>query len=524
MKNAPLLSREQIFRQIGYQPSAGQRLFHEAGDDPEVRFRTLIAASRYGKSIAAAYDTLTTLFTPGGRVWIVAPHYELGEFEYRYIREAMAKILGGMNKRHGITSFANSPRNGVMVIETEWNSFVRVKSAKHPQSLLGEEIDLALLAEGSRMASSVFTGYIQARLAMRMGGATLPTTPAAEGFNQWVKQWYARGQDADFPEYRSFGPFAALENPFYPATAFAQAYRTTPWERFREQFLGEFVLPTGRVYNTAEPEAVAITSGEASDLWNWRGWPCWFGVDFGGTNPTAALQVFSGPDDMWYVHDEHYVAPGNAMLLRDHARAIRKMGENHFPRAIWADHDAADQKELVHEFRRHRWGVPVKNARKADLLGGIEILRALFHRGLIRINRERCPNLMRELVEYRWEDSAAENEKNERIFPRDWQNHCLDSLRYAIVSTRKYTGVVLDPQPIIPRAEAPSVGPGQCDVCGGAGFTDAGRPCPACGDDDRGGSPVEDDAKRRESLLDAIRSHGSTRASRDREESVRGTL
>ncbi len=499
-KATPLLSREQIFAAIDYQPSAGQRAFHEAGDDPEVRFRTLIAASRYGKSLAAAYDTLETVFTPGARLWIVAPHYDLGEFEFRYIYDAMAKILGGMKRQHGITSFLNAPGNGIMSIKTEWNSFVRVKSAMHPKSLLGEEIDYALFSEGARLSGTVFDGYIQARLAMRMGCATLPTTPSAQGFNQWVRQWYARGHDDSFPEYRSFGPFAALENPFYPVKAFSQTLRTTPWEKFREQMLGEFVLPTGRVYNTADPEAIAITSEEAEELWNWRGCPCWFGLDLGGTNPLAAIQLFALPRGMWYVHAEHYVAPGHSIGLRDHATAIREMGAPYHPRGVWADHDATDQKELVREFRRHRWGVPIRNARKADLLGGIEILRTLFHQGKIRINRALCPNLMRELVEYRWEDSQEENEKNERSLPRPWQDHALDALRYGIVSTMAYTGVTFEPDPIPAPADAIEVGPARCDRCDGAGVGLDGRPCPEC----EGPRVPEDDAKRRDGLLSAI--------------------
>jgi len=440
-----LFTQAEIFRLLGYRPSVGQSAFHKS----TAKRKCLVAAARFGKSIAAAYDTLADLMTPGRRVWIVAPQFALGEFEFRYVVDAIARLLGGLSPANGVRRFQFSVNSGNMAIETMWDSFVRVKSAAHPQSLLGEELDYALMVEGSQVPGHIFDVYIQARLAMREGRACVPTTPAARGFNAWVKDWWERGKSGH-PAYASFGPFAAIDNPLYSLDSFKLAYETTPWDIFREQYLGHFVLPSGRVYSEADPDVVGVPDefvAKLSGVSDWRNFPVWGGVDFGGTDPFVALVVAQLPDGVWYVADEHYCKPGADLRLQQHSERIAAKLRGLHVRSVFTDHDRADQHEIQRELQRH--GINVRNARKGNgkdgLLPTIDEMRSLFWQGKLFINRERCPNTMRELLEYRWEESRSGEEMNNKPLPRDWQNHCMDAMRYAICSALKMSGRAVEP-------------------------------------------------------------------------------
>jgi phage terminase large subunit len=153
------------------------------------------------------------------------------------------------------------------------------------------------------------------------------------------------------------------------------------------------------------------------------GWTRVRSVDFGFTNPFVCLFGAVDYDGRLYVYDEHYQA---GMLIKDHASAIKRRGD-----ASWtvADHDAQERAELQDN------GIGTRAANKDVSLGIQRVAERLIVRGdgyprlFITAN---CVNMIRELGQYVWEDRKDGRAIKEE--PKKVNDHCNDSLRYAIMA------------------------------------------------------------------------------------------
>ena len=454
----PWVKRLKLFYNMGhpdpYIPSPTQEEFHRS----EARFKVLAAGARFGKSIAAPADIMDLIIQPGTHGWVCGPTYELAEKEWVYMEGYLEKL--------GLLQMATLHKQSTpFKLEFPWGSKIWQKSADNPKSLLGEELDWMILSEADQIKMSTWERFLRPRLGSRMGRVVIPATPFGIGI---IKRYWDRGQlqdgmsdtqlaVLDWSESSASWQCSVIENPTFPVKEYIAASKEVPPLVFAEQYDGCFVQSAGRVYNEADPAVVGVTEDELLErlgITTWRNSPVYVGVDFGGTDPFVALLVVALPDDTWYVHQEHYIEPGATLRLAQHAERIGKMISGLHCRAIYADHDKADQHEIREELKRHK--VRVMNARKGKGNDGlqptIDELRHLFFQDKIFINRDNCPNTMRELVEYRWEDSRADDEVNNKPYPRDWANHAMDSCRYAITSARKYGGSLkgLDVKPRMP--------------------------------------------------------------------------
>ncbi len=272
------------FRLIGYEPHAGQRPFHES----QARFKVHFAGSRMGKSLCAARDVEPDILRNNTRGWIVAPTYDLGEKEFRYIWKDMVEDCRMETLRAN-----NNARSGDLHIRFDWGSEVKVKSADRPDSLLGEELDWMIVAEAAQMSPMVWERYLRARLTSRNGRAIFPTTP--KGYN-WVYDLWLRGGDTRFPEWASW-QFPTSVNPHVAAEDIEEARRTLAPEVFREQYLGEPTSFAGMVYRNFDRELNVIEHEYRDD------WPTYCAVDFGYRMP-AALWIQEDGQGRAIVFDE----------------------------------------------------------------------------------------------------------------------------------------------------------------------------------------------------------------------------
>jgi hypothetical protein len=100
-----------------------------------------------------------------------------------------------------------------------------------------------------------------------------------------------------------------------------------------------------------------------------------------------------------------------------------------------SDHDAQQRSELAN------LGIHCTPANK-DIVRGISRVRSLMMiqddgRPMLYIFGEKCPNLVREIVKYRWAEGTET--KNPKDLPADVDNHALDSMRYVLFTD--YCGV-----------------------------------------------------------------------------------
>ena len=116
------------------------------------RFIVACCGRRWGKSYSAAAEAEIILSQPNKRVWIVAPNYGTSEKIFRIIWDDM--II-----KHNLPTKRKSVKE--QYIEFEWNSFVAGKSAEHPDSLIGEGLDLVIIDEAAKVNRKIWDAYIR---------------------------------------------------------------------------------------------------------------------------------------------------------------------------------------------------------------------------------------------------------------------------------------------------------------------------------------------------------------------------
>src|SRR5690348_15305866 len=181
-----VIDRNQFFRQIGYQPHREQLLFHNS----KARFRIPVCGRRFGKSKMAGSDLEPHLFLPNKMDWIIGPTYDLGEKEFRVVWDDL--IIGLRMGQDKSIKKAYNKKQGNMYIEFPWQTRLEVRSADHPENLVGEALDRAIMSEAAKHKMETWERFVRPALADKRGQADFPTTP--EGFN-WLHNLWQLGRD-----------------------------------------------------------------------------------------------------------------------------------------------------------------------------------------------------------------------------------------------------------------------------------------------------------------------------------------
>lgn len=243
------------------------------------------------------------------------------------------------------------------------------------------------------------------------------------------------------------------------AEGWAERYLATFPEDEREtRRIGVFASYVGQVFKewrkpihviqpgAAHAEQLGLQFDRQGNLVIPHDWNRFRGIDFGFNNPFACIWVCQDRDGRFYAYDEHYESQ---RLLAYHAAEIHRRpwlpANPHFKRT-YSDHQAQERAEMS------KLGVPCTPANKKDLAGGVSILRSLMMTqgdGLARLYvHARCKNLIKEIRGYHWPDEigTGNRTRNPKDLPVDYENHAIDALRYAIVSSIAGDGAA--PRPI----------------------------------------------------------------------------
>ena len=394
------------------------------------RFQVLVAASRFGKSMWASVKVAARMvFLPrftgkSLRCWVVAPTYQLSEKEFRWVRLALLAFGEKLVKDHY--------SGNTMYLELENGSSLKALTVgnKTMRNLLGEEVDDILFSEFSQNTNQeeLWDRYALRALMSRLGSAYFPSTPAGYTF---FREIYERGQSKDkiWKHYESFGPYNSYEGGGVSKEEFIQAYNTLVKEAFEEQWLGLFVLYTGRVFKEfREIDHVYDEKREKSLLKRseYCNYNISIGCDWGIRNKTAFVFV-AEINQIKFVFDEIYESD---LLTDDIIRVVNKkleywgIGQNFM---AYADHDLRLRKELAQK------GFWVENARKFDKARAIMHLRQQFKNNKLFIS-ERCVNLRNEVGQYHYPD--GKDGENPSELPVKYNDHAIDALQYVIWTPR----------------------------------------------------------------------------------------
>jgi len=152
------------------------------------------------------------------------------------------------------------------------------------------------------------------------------------------------------------------------------------------------------------------------------------GVDYGTHNPMVFLDCYDD-GDTWWIANEYY---WSSQAMQRQKTDGEYAGD--FEAFTGGDHGAVaivdpSAASFITELRNH--GYLVKQADN-DVLDGIRVTGTLIGRRKVRVHRKNCPNLLREIAGYVWDDKAAQIGIERPVKVDD---HACDALRYVIKTT-----------------------------------------------------------------------------------------
>ncbi|MBK7878813.1 MAG: hypothetical protein IPJ77_24400 [Planctomycetes bacterium] len=231
------LSKRALFKDLGYEPHAGQLAVHLS----KAPRRVLASGVRWGKTLCAAMEALAAALEPRERSigWVVAPTYDLSERVFSQV-----VITAASHLRHRIVSLKEHEHRIVLRNMGGGLSEIRGKSADNPVSLLGEGLDFLIIDEASRLKPAIWESHLSQRLIDKKGWALLISTPRGKG---WLYELWRRGQEQRDPAYESWNA-PSWTNPRLDRELIEGERARLPERVFRQEFGAEFLEGSGSVF------------------------------------------------------------------------------------------------------------------------------------------------------------------------------------------------------------------------------------------------------------------------------------
>jgi hypothetical protein len=427
-----LEQRERVFSLIKYSPHTEQLKFHNS----MARFRVACCGRRFGKSTMAARDLEPAIMDMKHRYmfWCVGPTYDLGEKEFRIVwNDLMVGQALGKDKR---IKRAYNKKQGTMYIEMPWGTRLEVRSADHPENLVGEALDGVIMAEAAKMRPETWSRYLRAALSDKRGFATFPTTP--EGYN-WLYKLWQMGRNPDFPLWASW-QFPTWSNTrMFPGgrqdPEILELEKTTPEEEFLQEYAAEFGAFVGKIYKEWDEKTHVKKIEYNPNL------PNYMAIDWGFTSPLAAIEFQVDAQDNVYVWREHYKS---WVTLQEHFKIMKS---RHQPEGYKIDlifSDAADPQAVAETNASFGPCIALDEAKENWRQGVMLVKRflRLYDTGLVDewerpIERPKfwvdhsCENTISEFNSYR--SKTAPKGNNAPELPQKLADHCMDAIRYGLM-------------------------------------------------------------------------------------------
>ena len=428
-----VLSMRAVFDKCGYRPHVVQKSVHGALRDS--RFRVVCAGRRTGKSTLGgheltvrayeAYFQQDNLSKYGKRheYWIVGPEYSDAEKEFRVVYNDCLQL--GMPFDHPGTYY---DANGGNMHLSLWDGKFQVhaKSAKYPDSLVGEGLRGVVLAEAAKLKGSIWWKYIRPMLADEKGWALFSSTP--EGKNWFYEQWMKGllGRASGNTEWWSIRMPSWTNPMIYPGgredPEIVSMEADMDEELFKQEIGAEFSEFTGRVFKNFDEELHCRPLPYNPAL------PCFAAVDYGWTNPFVWLLIQVDVWDNVYVIGEYYerrkrvdevpdelidrglvpaslrqiyvdpASPGDTSILENKLK-VRSIGGT-----------GGELRERLRLIRK-QLEIPKELRHLPD--GHVDKKPKLF------VDPVKCPNFVREMNDYRYPETKEERNENEMPMKKD---------------------------------------------------------------------------------------------------------
>lgn len=448
--------------------------------------KSQMGAMRLAPEAFRAYAERDRLTALGLRreFWIVGPEYSDAEKEFRVIYNALERL--GFPFDHPGTY--NNPESGQMQISLFDRRFIiSAKSAKYPQTLVGEGLSGVVFSEAAKLKPSVWIKYVRPTLADFNGWAQFGSTP--EGKNWFYDLWMI-GQDPDRADWASWRAPSWVNPYVYPGGVneallkwLTEQHRHGRLDKAKEALaaLGRMVRGDDGVVapEGIHPEIWAMWLDMSVEMFNQEiaalfteyvgrvlkdfdeeihvnsddfraGWETWACADYGFTNPFVWLIVQTDPSHTrFHVLDEIYEVGRTTEEMAD---IIKSRGMNPVTlRGFYPDPAEPDRTRRLEQLLELRSMDPGSLTidkrlewfrRKLKPGSGFGALDPFAQGGPALTVHRQCVNVIREFNDYRYKETAekaSERGRNAPENPMKKDDHTPEALG------RLFSGMLGDP-------------------------------------------------------------------------------
>jgi PBSX family phage terminase large subunit len=369
---------------------------------------------RSGKTIASLLAFVIAVATAGPSGLIIICGRSLQTIERNVLEPLQDRALFGPLARHILHTRGAT----TAVILGRTVHLIGAADARAEGRLRGLTAQLAYVDEATLLPEGFWTQLL-ARLSVP--GARLFATTNPDSPRHWLKTGYIdRAGELNLRAWH----FRLADNPSLSAEYVADltAEYVGLWRR--RMIDGAWVVAEGAVYDMWDEARHVV-----ADLPAMRRY--WCGIDYGTTNPFAAVLLGEGVDGRLYVtnewrHDSR--AKHRSMTDAQYSAAVRSWLANLTISPEWTFVDPSAASFSLQLWQDGHAGVA--RARN-EVVEGIRSVAALLAAGRLLVH-ESCTGLLDELPGYSWDPKATERGDDAPIKSDD---HSADALRYAVHST-----------------------------------------------------------------------------------------
>ena len=192
---------------------------------------------------------------------------------------------------------------------------------------------------------------------------------------------------------------------------------------FLRYIKGLWAFADGLIYSMFNKDVHTYKDGEM-ELDENKPYERYYVIDYGTVNPFACLEVIKQGWKIWVDDEYYYDSKKSRKGQKDDSQYVEDMiefiGDKPYRRII-VDPSAASFKAAMIKKRMRMFDA------NNDVEDGIRLVSSLITIGLLKVNRDKCPNLITEFFSYIWDEKAAERGKEQ---PSKQFDHALDALRY----------------------------------------------------------------------------------------------
>jgi len=381
----------------------------------KARFAAMIAGVGAGKTFSLCLRAvMTAMENPGSHGTIVASTYRnLGDF---VIPMLTGELWEKMNAPDGWDELTTSFNKQSLIANFKNGSKIYLRSCDRPDDLRGPNLGWFAIDEAAKVSGKVWRLMV-ARLRKPPEKGWITTTPRGRN---WVWEEFAKRKRRDY----EFFTGATEENKALTRDYIKSLKESYSGSFLNQEFYGQFVAWEGLVYPQVAVDLHHLDAPEDGITSEYRYGVA--GTDWGWADPSVILTGIVGTDGLIHLVDEYYV---KKKPIEDIAEAAY---EYHKKWGIRTFHCDPSRPEYLMEFRQQ--GLDARKGKNA-IDPGVAAVHKQIDRGLFRMDFNRCPETVRELETYHYEEDDTGQVLRDRPVDRD--NHCMDALRYLVYGQSK---------------------------------------------------------------------------------------